>query len=51
MVTPMTALYQLLDHSAERFPDRIAIEESAGAAISYAALARLSDRIRDRLRN
>src|SRR5216684_4826105 len=43
------ALHQLLDLSASRFPDRVAVEESEGSSIRYAELARLSDRVRDRL--
>src|SRR5450755_709444 len=46
----MRALHQLLDLSASRFPDRAAIEESEGDSIRYGELARLSDRVRDRLR-
>ncbi|PYK67830.1 MAG: D-alanine--poly(phosphoribitol) ligase [Verrucomicrobia bacterium] len=42
-------LHQLLDQSAERFPSRPAVEESQGGSISYCDLARLSDRLRDRL--
>jgi amino acid adenylation domain-containing protein len=45
-----TALHQLLDLSASRFPDRVAVEESENGSIRYAELARLSDRLRDRLR-
>ncbi len=44
------ALHQLLDLSASRFPDKAAIEESEGDSIRYGELARLSDRVRDRLR-
>ena len=44
------ALPQLLDVSASRFPDKIAIEEPESGNIRYAELARLSDRLRDRLR-
>jgi amino acid adenylation domain-containing protein len=43
------ALHQVLDESAKRFPDRVAIEESEGASIGYSELSRLSDRLRDRL--
>ena len=42
-------LHQLLDFSAEHFPDKTAVEESEGAGISYKELAHLSDRLRDRL--
>lgn len=50
-ISPVTtrALHQLLDLSASRFPDRAAVEESEGGSISYGELARLSDRVRDRL--
>ncbi len=44
------ALHQLLDISASRFPDRIAVEEAESGSIRYRELARLSDRLRDRLR-
>src|SRR5262249_11613952 len=44
------ALYQLLDVSASRFPDNVAVEEAETGSISYAELARLSDRLRDHLR-
>lgn len=44
------ALHLLLDAVAARFPDRIAVEESGDGDIRYAELARLSDRMRDRLR-
>ena len=43
-------LFQYLNHSAERFPQRVAIEESNGGAISYSDLTRLSNLARDRLR-
>src|SRR5262245_55324444 len=43
-------LHQLLDLSAQRFPDRIAVEEPEYGGLSYADLASLSDRLRDRLR-
>jgi amino acid adenylation domain-containing protein len=42
-------LHQLLDLSATRFPGKSAVEESQGGSISYEELARLSDRVRDRL--
>ena len=44
------ALYHLLDRSASRFPSNTAIEESESGSIDYEELARLSDRVRDRLR-
>ena len=44
-----TTLHQLLTFSAERFPDRIAVEETAGGTITYRDLDQLSDRLRDRL--
>lgn len=45
-----TALHQLLDHAASRFPSNRAVEECEGDGIGYAELARLSDRVRDHLR-
>ena len=44
-----TALHQLLDLSASRFPWRVAVEESEGDSIRYDELMHLSDRVRDRL--
>src|SRR5947207_15248906 len=44
-----TALHQLLDSSASRFADRIAVEESEAGSIHYGELMHLSDRVRDRL--
>jgi amino acid adenylation domain-containing protein len=44
------SLHQLLDHSASRFSNNIAVEEAETGSIRYAELARLSDRLRDRLR-
>lgn len=44
-----TTLHQLLALSAEKFPDRTAVEETAGGVITYRDLDRLSDRLRDRL--
>ncbi len=44
------ALHQLLDVSASRFPDNVAVEETDSCSIRYDELARLSDRLRDRLR-
>jgi len=43
-------LHQLLDVSASRFPDKVAVEESSSSSIRYDELAFLSDRVRDRLR-
>lgn len=42
-------LQQLLVQSAQRFPDRIAVEETDQGAITYDDLNQLSDRLRDRL--
>src|SRR5438477_10817589 len=42
-------LHQLLDVSASRFPDKVAVEEAESGSIRYRELARLSDRVRDRL--
>jgi amino acid adenylation domain-containing protein len=44
-----SSLHQLLDHSAPRFPDKVAVEESESGNIRYGELALLSDRLRDRL--
>ena len=45
-----TVLCQLLNASAARRPQHVAIEDPAsGGAVSYARLAELSDRLRDRL--
>jgi amino acid adenylation domain-containing protein len=48
-MTTTRALYQLLDVSASRFPDRVAVEEAESGSIRYDELARLSDRVRDHL--
>ncbi len=42
-------LHALLDQSALRHGDRVAVQEPAGRSITYRALAELSDRVRDRL--
>src|SRR5215216_4367541 len=42
-------LHQLLVLSAQQYPDRIAVEETDEAAITYHDLNQLSDRLRDRL--
>jgi amino acid adenylation domain-containing protein len=44
------ALHQFLDFSASRSPDKVAVEECGGDSIRYGELARLSNRLRDRLR-
>jgi L-proline---[L-prolyl-carrier protein] ligase len=44
------ALHQLLDISASRVPDNLAVEESESGRISYRDLGHLSDRLRNRLR-
>ncbi len=44
------ALHQLLDQSASRFSEKVAVEESDAGNIRYDELAHLSDRVRDRLR-
>src|SRR3954451_21858201 len=49
-MTNTTALHHLLDVSASRFPDNVAVEESETGSIRYSELAHLSDRVRDRLR-
>ena len=43
------SLYQLLALAAQKFPDRIAVEETDDRAITYHELNQLSDRLRDRL--
>jgi amino acid adenylation domain-containing protein len=42
-------LHQLLVLSAQKYPDRIAVEETNEAAITYQDLNQLSDQLRDRL--
>ena len=42
-------LHQLLDISASRWPNNVAIEEADKGCIRYSDLAQLSDRLRDRL--
>ena len=42
-------LHQLLVLSAQKYPDRIAVEETDHGAITYHDLNQLSDRLRDRL--
>jgi amino acid adenylation domain-containing protein len=44
-------LHQLLVQSAEKYPDRIAVEETDNGAITYRDLNQLSDQLRDRLIN
>lgn len=45
-----TLLHELLERAIAAHPDRTAVEDDAGAAITYAGLGRLTDRLRDRLR-
>src|SRR5437763_2003531 len=42
-------LHQLLDVSASRFPDDVAVEEAGRGTVGYGELARFSDRVRDHL--
>lgn len=49
-MTPSATLHGLLDHSAETSPNGIAVVDPGQAEITYAELARLSDALRDRLR-
>ena len=42
-------LVSLLEESARRFPDRIAVSVPGGRCLSYRELSRLTDRLRDRL--
>ncbi len=47
---PLKSLPQLLDQSARRWPDHVAVEDPPAGAITYRELDALSDRVRDRLR-
>jgi len=49
-MTNTKTLHHLLDVSASRFPDNVAVEEAETGSIRYTELAHLSDRLRDRLR-
>ena len=44
-------IHQFLEHSAQAWPQQIAVEEETGRTITYQALAALSDRLCDRLRH
>jgi amino acid adenylation domain-containing protein len=46
---PVTSLHELLQESARRFPERIAVEEPNARSIRYAQLDAISDDIRDQL--
>src|SRR5205809_1076898 len=48
-MTCTRVLHQLLDVSASRFPDNVAVEEAGRGTVGYGELARLSDRVRDHL--
>jgi amino acid adenylation domain-containing protein len=48
-MTSTRRLPDLLDASARRFPDKIAVSVPGGRAITYGELAVLTDRLRDRL--
>ena len=48
MSSPYT-IHALLEQSAARFPDRMAVGVPEGAAITFSELHHLSDRLRDRL--
>jgi len=50
-VNNLKSLHQLLIHSAQYYPDRIAVEDSDGGTITYHALNQLTDRLRDGLTN
>jgi non-ribosomal peptide synthetase component F len=45
----MTYLHGGLERATEHWPDRIAVEEPGGPAVTYRELSALSDRVRDRL--
>ena len=44
-----SCLIQLLDESARRFPDRVAVSVPEGPSLTYRDLSDVSDRLRDRL--
>ena len=44
-----SVLYRAFTDNAHRYPDRIAVEESSGASVTYRQLASLSDRLGDLL--
>jgi amino acid adenylation domain-containing protein len=46
---PFVSLHQSADESARRSPAALAVEDVQGRTVSYAELAALSDRLRDRL--
>lgn len=48
-MNPLQTLDQLLVRSAQQYPDRIAVEETDGTAITYRELNTLSDQLRDSL--
>ncbi|HXG43207.1 MAG TPA: amino acid adenylation domain-containing protein [Gemmatimonadales bacterium] len=46
-MTSVAALHLVLDETAARAPDRVAVEEADGRRVRYGELAPLSDRVRD----
>jgi amino acid adenylation domain-containing protein len=50
MSDPAITLHDWLDGSAQRGPERVAVEMPGGGKIAYRDLAALSNRVRDRLR-
>ncbi|MEO8295383.1 MAG: amino acid adenylation domain-containing protein [Gemmatimonadota bacterium] len=42
-------LHEMLEEAARRYPERTAVDDPGGGTLSYAALNRLSDQLRDRL--
>ncbi|HEX7012130.1 MAG TPA: amino acid adenylation domain-containing protein [Steroidobacteraceae bacterium] len=48
-MTATRSLVDLLESSARRFPGKTAVKVPGGASLTYAELAELSDRLRDRL--
>ena len=42
-------LHRYLDDAAREWPDNVAVQEAGGGSMTYRELARLSDRLRDRL--
>jgi amino acid adenylation domain-containing protein len=49
-VADATTLHEYLERSARHVPRRTAVEDAAGAAVTYAELDALAGRVRDRLR-
>jgi amino acid adenylation domain-containing protein len=50
-MSPTRCLTDLIDASARRFPDKVAVRVPGGRSLTYSELDRLTDRLRDRLRH